>query len=137
MIVSVVDLLCVFGRSAFVSRMTCTRSSVRREPCGDLVLSDRPRWGLQQHYNNISAFYTRLACVHVEPAPLTPSTTPPLPCETHPAQRPSLTYYIEFSVLFHVEFSVPSLSNPSDSLACSCCLGPSSTNRCRACLSCC
>ena len=31
---------------------------------------------------------TRLICVHIEPAQPTPSTAPPLPCETHPAQRP-------------------------------------------------
>ena len=31
-----------------------------------------------------------LTCVHVEPAQPTPSTAPPLPCETHPAQRPSI-----------------------------------------------
>ena len=35
--------------------------------------------------------YTRLTCVHVEPTTLNPSTAPPLPCETHPAQRPSIT----------------------------------------------
>ena len=35
-------------------------------------------------------FYSRLTCVHVESAHLTPSTAPPLPCETHPAQRPSV-----------------------------------------------
>ena len=29
-------------------------------------------------------FYTRLTCVHVEPAHLNPSTAPSLPCETHP-----------------------------------------------------
>ena len=36
-------------------------------------------------------FYTRLTCVHVEPAQPTPSTAPPLPCETHPAQRLFIT----------------------------------------------
>ena len=36
-------------------------------------------------------FYTCLTCVRVEPAQPTPSTTPPFPCETHPAQRPSIT----------------------------------------------
>ena len=49
------------------------------------------RWGLQQHYNNTSVSYTRLICVHVQPAQPTPSTAPPLPCETHSAQRPSIT----------------------------------------------
>ena len=44
-------------------------------------------------YNNISVFYTCLTCVHVEPAQPTPSTAPPLQCETHPAQRPSLSFH--------------------------------------------
>ena len=35
--------------------------------------------------------YTRLTCVHVEPAHQTHSTAPPLPCESHPAQRFSIT----------------------------------------------
>ena len=48
------------------------------------------RCGLQQHYN-ISIFYTRLTCVNAQPAQPKPSTAPPLPCKTHPAQRPSIT----------------------------------------------
>ena len=32
-----------------------------------------------------------MTCVCVEPAQLYPSTVPPLPCETHPAQRPPIT----------------------------------------------
>ena len=32
-----------------------------------------------------------MVCVHVKPAQPSPSTAPPLPCETHPAQRPSIT----------------------------------------------
>ena len=36
-------------------------------------------------------FNTPLTCVHVEPAQPTPSTAPPLPCDTHPALRPSIT----------------------------------------------
>ena len=43
-----------------------------------------------QYY--IVFFCIRLTCVHVEPAQPTLSTAPPpLPCETHPAQRPSIT----------------------------------------------
>ena len=38
-----------------------------------------------------TGFDNRLACVHVELAHPTPSTAPPLPCEIHPAQRPSIT----------------------------------------------
>ena len=36
-------------------------------------------------------FYTRLTCVHIEPAQSSPSTAPSIPCETHPAQRPFIT----------------------------------------------
>ena len=39
----------------------------------------------------VNWFYNGLACVHVEPAQPTPSTAPPLPCQTHPAQRPFIT----------------------------------------------
>ena len=43
-----------------------------------------------------------VTCVHVKPPQPTPSTAPPLPCETHPAQRPpvgnptarDLTHYV-------------------------------------------
>ena len=38
----------------------------------------------------IYRFYTRLTCVHVEPAQPIPNTTTPLPCETRPAQRTSI-----------------------------------------------
>ena len=48
------------------------------------------RRGLQKYYNNTSVFYTRLTCVHVQSAQPAFSTSPPLPCETHPAQRPSI-----------------------------------------------
>ena len=41
--------------------------------------------------NNVSVFYTHLRCVHVHSAQPTPSTASPLPCETHPAQRPFIT----------------------------------------------
>ena len=40
--------------------------------------------------------YTRLTCVHVEPAHQTHSTAPPLPCESHPAQRFSIIRYFIF-----------------------------------------
>ena len=45
------------------------------------ILTVVPRRGLQQCYNNIPGIglYTRLTCVHVEPAHQTPSTAPPLP----------------------------------------------------------
>ena len=49
-------------------------------------LSVHSRCGLQQHYN-IPVFYTRLTCVNAQPAQPKPSTAPPLPCETHSAQR--------------------------------------------------
>ena len=49
------------------------------------------RWGLQQRDINTSVFYTRLTCVHVEPAHNTPSTALSLPCESHPLQRFSIT----------------------------------------------
>ena len=59
--------------------------------CVSLILPVVPRRGLQQCYNNISVFITRLTCVHVVPAHQTPSTAPPPPCEYHPAQRLSIT----------------------------------------------
>ena len=40
-------------------------------------------------YQGILIIYRR--CVHVEPAQSTPSTAPPFPCETHPAQRLSIS----------------------------------------------
>ena len=42
-------------------------------------------------HQQYTVFYTRLTCIHVEPAPLTPSTASPLLCETHPAQRSSIS----------------------------------------------
>ena len=48
------------------------------------------RCGLQQYYNNISVFYTRLTCVRIQPAPPIPRTAPPLPYEIRPAPRPSI-----------------------------------------------
>ena len=49
------------------------------------ILTVVPRRGLQQ-------YYTRLTYVHVEHAHQTPSTAPPLPCESHPAQRFSIIH---------------------------------------------
>ena len=43
--------------------------------------------------------YTRLTCVHVEPAHQTLSTAPPLPCETRPAQRLSITLVGDQSIV--------------------------------------
>ena len=73
-------------------------ASSLRTKCGGVCLVD-PRWGLQQHYNNLSVFYTRLTCVHVQPAPPTPSTAPPLSCETRPAQKPSIIEYQIYTLL--------------------------------------
>ena len=43
--------------------------------------------------NNIPVLYSSVLCVYVKPAQLTLSTAPPLPCETHTAQRlcPTIT----------------------------------------------
>ena len=45
---------------------------------------------LFKRYNIYIGFYIHLTSVHVEPAQPTPNTVPPLPCETHPAQRLSI-----------------------------------------------
>ena len=45
------------------------------------------RGGLQRHDNIVTFYYIRLTFLDVEPTQPTPSTAPPLPCETHPAQR--------------------------------------------------
>ena len=57
------------------------------------ILTVVPRRGLQQCYNNISALILVCHVFHVEPAHQTPinSTAPPLPCESHPAQRFSIS----------------------------------------------
>ena len=57
--------------------------------CENLI--NQSKCGLPKYHINISVFYTRLTCVHVQPAQPTPSIAPALPCETHPAQRPSIT----------------------------------------------
>ena len=60
----------------------------------DVVIScwsDRPKMWATATLQQYIGFYTRLTCVHVEPAQPVPSTAPPLPCETHPAQRSSIT----------------------------------------------
>ena len=90
MIVAVVSLYDTYLRGLFV-RLTTPLCLVRWEPLCVLVPLV-PRMELLGYYiNNILFFYTRLICVQVEPAQPTPSTAPPLPCETHPAQRPSIT----------------------------------------------
>ena len=40
--------------------------------------------------NNIPFLFSPVTCVHDEPEN-TPNTAPPLPCETHPAQRLFIT----------------------------------------------
>ena len=50
-----------------------------------------PRCGLQQDNNNIPMLYSSDMCSNVEPAQLHSRTASPLPCETHSAQRPSIT----------------------------------------------
>ena len=80
--------------------------SVRWEPIVVVsCLFDRPRWGLQQHYyNNIPVFYTRLTCVYVQASPPPRSTAPSLPCETHPAQRPSIKEKTILLYLMHNKY---------------------------------
>ena len=52
--------------------------------CENLI--NQSKWGLPMYQINILAFYTRLTCVHVQPAQPTPSIAPPLRCcKTHPA----------------------------------------------------
>ena len=55
------------------------------------VLRVGPRCGLQRYLNNILVLYTNLACVHTKPANTPSTAAAPLPCETHPAQRLSIT----------------------------------------------
>ena len=89
MVVSAVDLLYVFGRSFVLSDVT-PLVQFGGNQCGDLVSVLQTRdvsYGSTEYYIGL---YTRLTCVHVEPAHLTPSTAPPLPCEAHPAQKPSI-----------------------------------------------
>ena len=63
--------------------------------CGSRVLVFRvdSRCELPRHFDNIPVLvlYSPVTCVHVEPAQPTPNTAPLLPCETHPAQRLSIT----------------------------------------------
>ena len=95
MIVSVVDLRYVFEKSVFVCLTCAPFDQFARsvdEPCVVIsCLPDRPKlWATKTLYYYIG-FYTRLTRGHVEPAQLTPSIAPPLPYETHPAQRLSIT----------------------------------------------
>ena len=56
MVVSVVDLLYVFGRSFVLSDELSLLVQFGGNHCGVLALSVVSRRGLQQCYNNISAF---------------------------------------------------------------------------------
>ena len=59
--------------------------------CGVLYCLYSTEEGSSAMLQEYIGLYTRLTCVHVEPAYQTPSTAPPLPCESHPAQRLSIT----------------------------------------------
>ena len=74
--------------------------------------SDRPKmWATATLYQYIG-LYTRLICVYVEPAQPTPSTAPSLPCETHPAQRPSISYTFLQLKPFSENNTSPTLPKP-------------------------
>ena len=82
MIVSVVSLYDMYLRSLFV-RLTLPLLFRLLGPAVVSRLSGTQD-GDYRGAAIIYCIYTRLTCVHVEPAQLMPSTAPPLPWETHP-----------------------------------------------------
>ena len=64
-------------------------------PCGVSCRRVDSRCGQHRYHNNILVLYSPVTCVHIEPASPTPSTAPPLPCETHSAQSLSITLLVE------------------------------------------
>ena len=85
------DLRYVFERSLFVRVTFPLLVSSLGTNVVISCLSRGPKMWATTTLEKYIGFYTRLACVHVEPAQSTPSTAPPLLCETHPAQRSSIT----------------------------------------------
>ena len=70
-------------------------------------LSGRPKMWATAMLQQYIGFNTRLTCVHVERVQPTPSTAPPLLCETHPAQTPSMCFPFPTKQTLHQPHRLP------------------------------
>ena len=93
MAVSAVDLQCVFGRILVMFDQVIPSFSSVFWTQDVLYIDSSTEEGSSAMLYSYIGLYTRLTCVHVEPAHQTPSTAPPLPWESHPAQRFSIRWY--------------------------------------------